>query len=1282
MERFGKFEIIEEIARGGMGVVYKGIDPQRPGVVAIKVLIAGDEAPPKSIERFYQEAEAISRLQHPNIVKVLEIGEADGRHYYSMNYVEGITLDAVITKGGLKESDTAHIIKEIASALAYCHGMNIIHRDIKPSNIIVDKKTWLPKILDFGIAKDLVYMTQLTAEQEVLGTPQYMSPEQAAGDHSELDHRSDIYSLGAVMYEMLTGRPPIIADNYSEMIVKVVQGEKELPSYYNPQVHKQLEAICMKAMSRNKEERYSSAQDFVNDLANFQSPKKCLAKPVTVLNKALINAKKYSAFVLFGTLTFSILAIITLSAALRWNQFENNRRDKLEFLEQRIEDTLKNSEKEGQGNLKVFADYMNRVERYLEVMQVIKPYDANLAYYRGKFEQILEKRLADLESRGQREVQQKQIPDAYITATWMEVLGGNNKYKNFSEIRKVLHLQESVLQLDIQSNTSSFLLYRLEGNAFKDNTNSSFPTGVPLENLESGSYLLVLDKETFVPTLQKIQFEKSSLTLQAPLVSRLELPPQSYLFYKKNEEGTQILPFLGMDESCVSINDYYYYLRLKGKDIPKEFTFEFLQEQGHLPIQGLSEESAKEFAKWQGKRLPTEEEWEWLNRNNNQNYYPPQLSSFQGFPFIQNILVHNEPELLDKGKTVLSLPFQPELSIKGATKNSKVRFVWDYSQLQQVKTRNRVLKEEIQEFKQFVSELDYAFQQFLKEYHQAYLSKSYMNTLGLLKDLEKNLKEPRYQKYPWLPEKRLKSLSLLNQMIPSLMEEIQKLQKENEKIRIESNRFDIAGVQKQKATFEIKLQRNKTENVSLERLTYENLIELCRRKSHLETSLAVLSIFQKTSQKEAEGLIRNQSPEIQESFDTLFPQFNGVHWPSFYEAQDEGYIFFHDNKWILPKEAKAKLGFYFFENKWVQGQDLHREGKAFIDPQGHIYSPVQAQSLGYIFKKQDWFLEEKYWKKSLKLQVFEIPGSPTDYFTASTLLDENTLVLGTLKGQIFLVDLNSNEVHIQRELNLKRLSLIRAYAHEGIMVSGIEGHLEWLNLKLETLQKFTDVYQNRRLDIVDHLYFSDSNRVVLLNNEGEIHFIKDFKEATKPLLESFTEAPKTGQALKLEPDGKKMLAVYARNDSLTLYTGLTEFIKKSECPLEQASRQRIKFTQDFLRIASVSSGAASHVTVFQAENAKNPIQIEVGDAIRDFTWNFSGNLLAVATLGGKIKIFDLRYAKNERLSSDMFNALVNEFEISPNHQVNIESVFFSPKGDALFTLGKLDSERKVLRWEN
>jgi tRNA A-37 threonylcarbamoyl transferase component Bud32 len=264
LECFGDYQIIKEIARGGMGVVYKARQVNLNRVVALKMILAGRFAGTEEIQRFRAEAEAVAGLDHPHVVPVYEVGEQQGHHYFSMKFIEGGNLSSQVDELRADPRRAMRLMSKVVSAINHAHQRGILHRDLKPANILVDNEGE-PHVTDFGLARRAGADSDLTNTGAILGTPRYMPPEQAAGK-KDLTTAADIYSLGAILYELLTGRPPFSAETALDTILLVIDGELVAPSKINRQVDRELELIALKCLEKSPESRYGSTDALLSDL--------------------------------------------------------------------------------------------------------------------------------------------------------------------------------------------------------------------------------------------------------------------------------------------------------------------------------------------------------------------------------------------------------------------------------------------------------------------------------------------------------------------------------------------------------------------------------------------------------------------------------------------------------------------------------------------------------------------------------------------------------------------------------------------------------------------------------------------------------------------------------------------------------------------------------------------------------------------------------------------------------------------------------------------------------
>ncbi|MEM7233098.1 MAG: serine/threonine-protein kinase, partial [Planctomycetota bacterium] len=276
---FGQYEILGEIARGGMGVVYKARQMNLDRIVAVKMILAGELASRDDIRRFFIEAEAAARLKHPGIVGIHEVGDHEGQHYFSMDYIEGTSLAGEIREKPLSGRDAATISAAIAEAVGYAHEQGVIHRDIKPANILLDENR-SPYVTDFGLARRIEGGSELTRSGSVLGTPSYMPPEQAEGKIKELGPAADIYSLGALLYHLTTGVPPFLADSALETVRQVVEKSPVAPRLHNAAIPLDLETIILHCLEKNPAKRYPTARALAEDLERFLHGEPIVARPI------------------------------------------------------------------------------------------------------------------------------------------------------------------------------------------------------------------------------------------------------------------------------------------------------------------------------------------------------------------------------------------------------------------------------------------------------------------------------------------------------------------------------------------------------------------------------------------------------------------------------------------------------------------------------------------------------------------------------------------------------------------------------------------------------------------------------------------------------------------------------------------------------------------------------------------------------------------------------------------------------------------------------------------
>ncbi len=264
------YELLDELGRGGMGVVYRARQISLDRIVAVKMILRGQLASPADRARFRAEAEAAAKLDHPNIVPVYEVGELDGQPYFSMKFVAGTTLARRLADGPLEPREAAALLVPVAKAIHFAHRHALLHRDLKPSNILIDDEGQ-PHVTDFGLAKRITDQHGPTLTGAIVGTPSYMSPEQADAHRGEIGPPSDVYSLGTILYQMLTGRPPFQAASPFDTLLMVLEQDPVPPRMLNAKADRDLEMIALKCLQKPAQLRYASAEGLASDLNAYLS---------------------------------------------------------------------------------------------------------------------------------------------------------------------------------------------------------------------------------------------------------------------------------------------------------------------------------------------------------------------------------------------------------------------------------------------------------------------------------------------------------------------------------------------------------------------------------------------------------------------------------------------------------------------------------------------------------------------------------------------------------------------------------------------------------------------------------------------------------------------------------------------------------------------------------------------------------------------------------------------------------------------------------------------------
>jgi eukaryotic-like serine/threonine-protein kinase len=310
------YEITGELGRGGMGVVYKARQTQLNRPCALKMILAGAYATPEVAARFLAEAEAIARLQHPHIVQIHHIGEAEGLAFFELEFVPGGSVDQQLDGTPRPPGQAARLAEQLACGIAEAHRLGIVHRDLKPGNILL-AADGTPKITDFGLAKAVGSESGLTRSEAILGSPSYMAPEQAGGRANTVGPAPDIYAVGAVLYELLTGRPPFRGATILETLEQVKTIEPVPPSRLVPQLPRDIETICLHCLQKDPARRYDSAAALAEDLRRYRAGEPIVARPVGPAERAWRWCRRNP--VVAGLTAAILLLVVAGFAGVTWN---------------------------------------------------------------------------------------------------------------------------------------------------------------------------------------------------------------------------------------------------------------------------------------------------------------------------------------------------------------------------------------------------------------------------------------------------------------------------------------------------------------------------------------------------------------------------------------------------------------------------------------------------------------------------------------------------------------------------------------------------------------------------------------------------------------------------------------------------------------------------------------------------------------------------------------------------------------------------------------------------
>jgi WD40 repeat protein/serine/threonine protein kinase len=364
LRSFGDYELLEEIARGGMGVVYKARQKSLDRMVAVKMLLFGEQSGKELVQRFRAEAAAAASLQHPNIVAIHEVNAHEGQPFFVMDFIEGQSLVKLAAGQPLPATRAARYVQIVAEAIHYAHEHGILHRDLKPSNVLIDLFDQ-PRVTDFGLAKRLHHDSELTLSGQVLGSPNYMPPEQAAAKRGQVGRRCDVYSLGAILYHLLTGRPPLVGETLTDTLHSVLNTEPVSPRLLNPSVPRDLETLCLKCLEKEPARRYQTAQALAEDLDRFLRAEPIRARSIGPTARLWRWCRRKPLVASLGAATLLLLLAVGVGSPIAIYRISREReraeRGELDARQKAYASDMKLAQQElAQNNLGLAQELLNR----------------------------------------------------------------------------------------------------------------------------------------------------------------------------------------------------------------------------------------------------------------------------------------------------------------------------------------------------------------------------------------------------------------------------------------------------------------------------------------------------------------------------------------------------------------------------------------------------------------------------------------------------------------------------------------------------------------------------------------------------------------------------------------------------------------------------------------------------------------------------------------------------------------------------------------------------------